>query len=160
MICWSIDSFTSWLKHIVYPDAVDDLKLDNAVCEADTSSSDDNDDDDDDDDELHYGATVDLTPYGQQELKSWRVRTTTPGTMKITFSCGIVVFLLGCLVEHKSREAAQVRVVYQASKQGRTALASEIPWGTIDNEVFNLDSCDSNPGTKYSCLTCTVTVPR
>jgi len=160
MIGWSIDSFTSWAKHRMFPDAVDEIKLDDEdELKAHLLSK------QDDHSARHLRVAspleqVDGSPYGQQELSSWRVRTTAHLTMKITCCCGIALLLIGMLVTDYARNAAQLRVIYQRAKQGETMLASEIPWGTLGSEVFDEQNCDPMPGTKNGNLTCSVTVPR
>jgi len=160
MIGWSIDSFTSWAKHTIFPDAVDAIKLDDEdeLKEGLLSSQDD------------YSARemsvsshmehVDGSPYVQQGLSSWRIRTTPELTMKITCGCGIALLLIGMLVQNFAKNAAQMRVIYQRAEPGETMLASEIPWGTLDDEVFVGHHCAPSSGTKDGNLTCHATVPR
>lgn len=46
------------------------------------------------------------------------------------------------------------------AEQGETMLASEIPWGSMENEIFKKDYCDVNSGQNEGNFTCHVRVPR
>jgi len=169
MIEWSADTFTSWAKHRLFPDGVDGLKLDDeddqkkallpddreragsqAIAQALTAEQ-----------EGLFQKHVNLTPYGQQELKCWRIRLTPQSTMKIAIWCGIALFLMGLLVQHFANNAAQVRVIYQMATQGKTLIVSEITWGTNPDEVFEKDRhCIETQRNSTNVLACNATVPR
>jgi len=72
--------------------------------------------------------------------------------MQIAFFCGLSLLAMGFLVRSKSNGAAQLRVIYQMATQGETWLVSEIPWGTLVDEVTRAHECKN--------LTCNVRVPR
>jgi len=174
MIGWSVDICTSWAKHVGYPDAVDELKLDddrrsqiaddecpflqeNIFCDPSESSV-----------EAAQrpltldGGHVDCSPYAQQELKSWRIKTTSRSAIRVALCCGLALFGMGFLVRSQSKSAAQLRVIYQMAAQGETWLASEIPWGTLEPEVTRPHQChpEPNAGFNMGSLTCNVRVPR
>lgn len=170
MIGWSVDSFTNWAKHRLFPDTLDRLKLDdeydqkkrgerldgdpllpNARERARTSTQQLTGPQ-----EALFQKHVKLTPYAQQELKPWRFRYTPKATMKITCGCGIALLLMGSLVHWHAWDAAQVRVIYQMAKQGPTKLVSEVSWGTLENEVFNHTHCQPGDG---NVITCNAIVP-
>jgi len=167
MIGFTVDSFTSWAKHKFYPDAVDGLKLDDEDDQKKTLLPDDRERANGsanaqaltaDQQEL-FKKHVNWTPYGQQELKSWRIRLNPQATMKAIISCGITLLLMGSLVQYYAKDAAQVRVIYQRAEKGESMIVSEIPWGTVEEEVFHRRHCDEHPKDK-SVLTCNVVVPR
>lgn len=172
MIGWSVDSFTNWAKHRLFPDTLDSLKLDD---EYDQKKQGERLDDDpllpnarerartsEQKQQLTpqqvalFQKHVKLTPYVQQEVSPWRFRYTPQATKKITLGCGIVLLLLGLLVHWHARDAAQVRVIYKMAKQGPTRLVSEVSWGTLDNEIFGEKHCQPSDGDN---ITCRATVP-